>query len=177
MEEQRGQGVRMRDVATAAGVSRQAVYLHFASRADLLIATTHYGDQVKGLADRLICWRLAATGVDLLAAFIEFWGNYIPEIYGIAKALLAARETDEAAEAAWNDRMEAVRDGCRITIEALERDGMLAAEWTCEAAIDMLWTLLSIRNWELLTIERGRTTSQYIAWMQTLARRTFVRSL
>ena len=40
MEERRGLGVRMSDIAKAAGVSRQAVYLHFDSRIELLSATT-----------------------------------------------------------------------------------------------------------------------------------------
>ncbi|MCA9734998.1 helix-turn-helix transcriptional regulator, partial [candidate division KSB1 bacterium] len=53
MEQQRGQGVRLADVAAAAGVSRQAVYLHFGSRTELMIATTAYVDEVKGLNDRL----------------------------------------------------------------------------------------------------------------------------
>jgi len=34
---------------------------------------------------------------------------------------------------------------------------------------------LSVRNWEHLTIECGWSTSQYIASMQTLLKRTFVR--
>jgi AcrR family transcriptional regulator len=41
MEERRGQGVRMRDIAEEVGISRQAVYDHFGSRAKLLVATTH----------------------------------------------------------------------------------------------------------------------------------------
>ena len=32
MEKRRGQGVLMKDIAEAAGVSRQALYLHFGSR-------------------------------------------------------------------------------------------------------------------------------------------------
>lgn len=174
MEEQRGQGVRMRDIAEAAGVSRQAVYLHFGSRAKLLVATTHYVDEVRGLEERRRRFRAATTGVERLEAYVEFWGNYIPEVYGMARALLAARETDEAAAAAWDDRMGAVRESCRITIEALHRDGMLAPEWSRDEAVDLLWTMLSIRNWEQLTIECDWSTSQYVGRMQELLKRAFV---
>ena len=104
-----GTGVRMADIAKDAGVSRQAVYLHFPARSDLLIATTRHLDEVKNIDERLTASRTAATGVDRLDAFIEAWGNYIPEIYGVAKALLTLKETDEAAAAAWDDRMQAIR--------------------------------------------------------------------
>ena len=175
MEDRRGQDVRMRDIAEAAGVSRQAVYDHFGSRAKLLVATTHYVDEVRGLEERRRRFREATTGVEHLEAYVEFWGNYIPEVYGMAKALLAVRETDEAAAAAWDDRMGAVRESCRKTIEALHRDGMLAPEWSRDEAVDLMWTMLSIRNWEQLTIECGWSISQYVGRMQKLLKRTFVR--
>src|ERR687893_2296537 len=175
MEEHRGQGVRMRDVAEAAGISRQAVYDNFGSRAKLLVQTTHYVDEVRGLEERRRHFREATTGVGHLEACVEFWGNFIPEVYGMAKALLAVRETDEAAAAAWDDRMGAVRKSCRRTIEALYRDEMLASEWSREEAVDLKWTMLSIRNWEQLTIECGWSTGQYVARMQKLLKRTFVR--
>jgi AcrR family transcriptional regulator len=174
MEEHRGQGVRMRDVAEAAGISRQAVYDHFGSRARLLVATTHYVDEIRGLEERRRRFQVATTGVGRLEAYVEFWGNFIPEVYGMAKALLAVRETDEAAAAAWDDRMGAVRESCRKTIEALHREGMLAPEWTREEAVDLMWTMLSIRNWEQLTIECGWSTSQYVDRMQKLLKRAFV---
>src|ERR671916_627288 len=175
MEERRGQGVRMRDIAEAAGVSRQAVYDHFGSRAKLLVATTHYVDEVRGLEERRRRFREATTGVEHLEAYVDFWGNYIPEVYGMAKALLAARETDEAAAAAWDDRMGAVRESCRYTVEALHDDGMLALEWSRDEAVDLMWTMLSVRNWEQLTIACGWSISQYVGRMQKLLKRTFVR--
>jgi AcrR family transcriptional regulator len=174
MEERCGRGVRMRDIAEAAGISRQAVYDHFGSRAKLLVATTHYVDEVRGLKERRRRFEVTTTGVKRLEAYVEFWGNYIPEVYGMAKALLAARETDEAAAAAWDDRMGAVRESCRHTIEALYRDGMLAPEWSHDEAIDLMWTMLSIRNWEQLTIECGWSTGLYVGRMQKLLKRTLV---
>ena len=175
MEEHRGQGVRMRDVAEAAGISRQAVYDNFGSRAKLLVETTHYVDEVRGLEERRRRFREATTGVGHLEAYVEFWGNFIPEVYGMAKALLAVRETDEAAAAAWDDRMGAVRESCRTTIEALHRDGMLAPEWSRDVAVDLMWTMLSIRNWEQLTTECGWSTNQYVSRMQRLLKCTLVR--
>jgi AcrR family transcriptional regulator len=147
MEERNGQGVRMRDVAEAASISRQAVYDHFGSRAELMVATARYGDEMRGLDERLRRYRAATGGAERLETFVEFWGNYIPEIYGIARALMAARETDEAVAAAWDDRMAVVHEACSNIVDRLHRDGTLAPGWSLEEAADLLWTMLSIRNW------------------------------
>lgn len=175
MEERRGRDVRMRDIADAAGISRQAVYDHFGSRTKLLVETTHYVDEERGLRERRQRFQSATGGVERLEAYVEFWGNYIPEVYGMAKALLEARETEEAAAAAWDDRMGAVRESCRLTIEALHRDGILASGWSLEEAVDLMWTMLSVRNWEQLTIECGWPQDRYIGRMQELLKRVFVK--
>ncbi|MGI9236398.1 MAG: TetR/AcrR family transcriptional regulator [Woeseiaceae bacterium] len=174
LEERGGKGVRMGDIAKETGISRQAVYLHFASRTELLIAATRYVDEKLDVDRRLAPSRAAESGIERLALYIECWGNYIPDIYGVAKALMVAQDTDEAAAAAWKDRMLAMRDGCRAAIEALHRDGDLAAGWTQAKATDALWTLLLVPNWENLTSECGWSTKDYVRWMQALAERTFV---
>lgn len=175
LEESGGQGVRMGDIAKATGISRQAVYLHFTSRTDLLVAATLHLDEKLDVDQRLAPSRAAATGVERLGLYIECWGNYIPEIYGVAKALMVARDTDEAAAAAWEGRMLAMRDGCRAAIDALHKDGNLAAGWTRPKATDALWTLLLVPNWENLTGECGWSTKQYVGFMSQLARQMFVR--
>ena len=46
MEERHGQDGCLSDVAQAAGISRQAIYLHFTNRTQLLIATVRYADEM-----------------------------------------------------------------------------------------------------------------------------------
>lgn len=174
VEQRHGLGVSMGEIAKEAGISRQALYLHYASRTELMIATVHYVDEVKGLNDRLKQLESATTGMALIEKSVEVWGNYIPEIYGLAKALLIARETDEAAAAAWDDCMFCLKAACKRIIEVLDSEGKLTPEWSIDEAVDMLWTLLSIQNWEQLKIEDGWSTDQYITRMVTLIKRTFV---
>ncbi len=174
LEINQGTGVRMGDIARQAGISRQALYLHFSKRAELLIATTRYIDEVKGVDARLAASRGAATGVERLDAYIEAWGNYIPEIYAVARALLAMRETDAAAAAAWTDRMQAMRHGCEAAVAALQRDNLLSAEHSLEDAVDILWTLLSVRTWEELTIDCGWPQRKYVATTKAIATRLLV---
>lgn len=175
LEAGQGKNVRMSDIAKQAGVSRQAVYLHFGNRTDLLVATTLYLDEVKGIDERLATSRTAVDGVSRLTAFVDAWTGYIPEIYGVAKALMALRETDSEAADAWNGRMLAVRHGCAAAIHALKRDGQLSGSYTMEKATDLLWALLSVRNWEQLTQESEWSQAEYVEHIQTLVRSLFVK--
>jgi len=174
MEDRRGLGVRMSDIAKAAGISRQAIYLHFDTRTALMSATAIHVDMVKGLDERLKVVMSAATAVDALKAFVKVWGNYVPEIYGLAKALLAARATDEAAGVAWDERMACLRDGCREIIAGLDAEGRLAPEWTQAEAVEILWTALSFQTWEQLTVDCGWSVDDYVRHMTALVMRGFV---
>lgn len=175
LEEGQGKSARMSDIAKLAGVSRQALYLHFKTRTDLLVATTLYLDEVKGIDQRLAASRSAPDGISRLTAFVDAWADYIPEIYGVAKALMSLQETDAEAAAAWNGRMLAVRHGCAAAIHALERDGQLSSNYSVEQATDMLWALLSVRNWEQLTLECNWSEGQYKVQIQKLVRLAFVK--
>jgi AcrR family transcriptional regulator len=174
MEESGGAEVRIADIARAAGVSRQAVYLHFASRTDLLVATVRHTDQVLELDRRLERLRAADSGPESLDEMVLFWADYLPHIYRLLKSLLAARDTDEAARAAWDDRMATLRDGCRGVIRCLEFDDSLAPQWTPEEAADLLYAMMGIGLWENLTADRDWTPDQYVARLQLALRRALV---
>lgn len=174
MEKQRGRGVRMSDIARKAGVSRQAVYLHFESRVELMRATTKHVDEALGLDDRLKCVYEAADATQALERFIEVWGNYIPEIYGISKALLAVRDTDEAAAQAWDECMSCLKNASNEIVKGLKADGVLSSGWKKEAAGELLWTMLSIQNWEQLTIDCGWTQKAYVERMRLMLERALL---
>ncbi len=174
MEQNRGQGVRMSDIARATGISRQAVYLHFANRTDLMLATIKYVDDVKGLDERFKALDKARDSVELLEKIIEVWGGYIPEIYGIAKAVMVTRDTDEAHAAAWRGCIDCLRAACRDVIDTLKAEKRLAQGWTRDAATEMLLTQLSIQTWEQLTVEEGWSQANYIKRLKLLLKRALV---
>jgi AcrR family transcriptional regulator len=175
LESGSGSEVRMSDIAKDAGISRQALYLHFPKRADLLVAATRYVDEVNDVEARLESSRAAASGVDRLDAYIDAWGNYIPLIYGIAKALISMQDEDEAARLAWADRLHAVREGFEAAVEALEKDGALSPDFSPKQAADLLWTMVSVESWEHLTMDCSWSQADYVDAMKTLARRTLLR--
>ena len=174
LESGQGSSVRMSDIAKTTGISRQAVYLHFPNRAELLIAATRHLDDLNDVNARLIASRTAATGQERLEAFIEAWGNYIPEVHGVAKALLALQDTDEAARLAWADRMAGLREGFEAAVKALKKDGMLSPDHSVKEATDILWSMLSVQTWMLLTQDCGWPQRQYVKSMKQLANKMLV---
>ncbi|WP_299733573.1 TetR/AcrR family transcriptional regulator [uncultured Tateyamaria sp.] len=159
----------MSDIAKASGVSRQAVYLHFPSRTDVLVAATRYQDQTNDVNTALASSRSAQSGIERLDAFVTAWGNYIPRIYGVARAILAVVDTDAEAAEAWNMRMADMREGCAAAVQALVADGTLPPDTDPEQATDLLWTLLSVRTWENLTQTCGWDQACYLATVRGLA--------
>ena len=149
----RDKNSRMSDIAKAVGISRQALYLHYPTRAELLIATTKHIDVIKKVDQRLELSRTQRSGIKRLHAFIKAWGGYIPEIHGMSVALRNMRENDKAAADAWNDRMQAVRHGCRAAVLAIAKDGMLKSDLSEQVATDLVWALLSVENWEKLVLD------------------------
>ncbi|MDH5446598.1 MAG: TetR/AcrR family transcriptional regulator [Gammaproteobacteria bacterium] len=174
LEQQQGQGVKMGDIAKAVGISRQAVYLHFPNRTDLLIATLSHVDEVKGLDKRLAQLEAATNSTEMLRACVEIWGNYIPEIYGMAKAMLQTRDTDEAMAAAWDSAMNCLREVCQQIIEYLASENRLSSEWSVDQATDFFWSQLSITNWETLTKDCGWSQQQYIEKMTSMLLKVLV---
>ena len=61
--------------------------------------------------------------------------------------------------------MEAVRDGCAAAVLALQEDDKLVRGMSEKEATDFLWTMLSIRNWEMLRKDCGWTQDRYIEVM------------
>lgn len=152
----------MSDVAKEAGVSRQAIYLHFPSRADLLVATTRHIDEVENVADQLANVFENTTGRKQLTAFVHAWGNYIPVVYGGAKRLLAIKDSDPDAEAAWQDRMTGLHAACSGVVKSLARDNDLADGLRPAEAAHLMWTIVSVPHWEMLRIEQGISQKRYL---------------
>jgi AcrR family transcriptional regulator len=166
--------VRMVDIARQAGVTRQAVYLHFGSRTGLLVDLVQYVDETGPLADLSRPVWEASTGAEALARFAALQAEYNPSIYPIAQALMSSRYADEACAAAWNDRMESRRDACRSLIRWLQCEETLAPPWDLEVATDALWALSSIQVWEQLVIDLDWSAERYIRYLGATLQRTFV---
>ena len=168
-------GVGLEEIARAAGVSRQAIYLHFGSKADLLLALVAYVDEVADFADASRPFQDAKTSAQALDAAVVAVAAIDGRIHDIAAVLSAARRTDPAAEAAWQDRMTKRRSQARWLVEWLRREGLLADDWTIEDAADFVWTFLSVNTYVDLVIERGWSVERYVDRLRAVLRRSLLR--
>ena len=167
-------GVGLEEVARNAGVSRQALYLHFKSKAELLVAMAQYNDETIGVPEILRPAREAKTALEALDAGLAAYGAIEPQIYDVARVIYAARNSDEAAEAAWQDRMAVRRDNIRQVMERLQAERLLADEWTVDEATDFVWAIVSVHTYEYLVVERGWTINQLVGRLQTSLRAILV---
>jgi AcrR family transcriptional regulator len=147
------QAVSMGEIAKAAGVSRQLVYLHFESRAGLFAAMTRWEDQRTGFAKR-IADAICLPSPDGLERLIRTWIEYLPVIAPVATTLESAPAGD-AGRVVWDERMNELREGFRSVVADLHSAGRLAAGWTVEEAADWAWSQCHLSAWRNLVQVRG----------------------
>lgn len=156
--------VGLEAVARMAGVSRQAIYLHFSSKADLVTALhqrINEQDVAPAMA-RVWSRRSARTGLD---AFVAASAEAIPRILNIADALAPPRQDDDLTET-WEAPREGRYADCLRMGEWLERDGVLAAGVTARDAADVLWMMVSMPSYALLVVQRGWTPQRWTRWVR-----------
>ena len=156
-----GADVKLADVARAAHVSRQALYLHFADRAALFLALVRHADQQRGLPAAVQRIMKAPTGIAALREAVAMQARMNPRLWPLARAFESVRRQDDAAERSWQDRLESRLQGCRTVAARLAREGALRPELEPAVVTDLLWTLTSLRVWEDLVLQRGWSAEQY----------------
>lgn len=152
---ERGAEVSLAQIAKAAGISRQSVYDHFGSRGGLLLGLVRRTDERLDIKARFHAAFEEEDPHRRLTASIEVWIRFVQEIYPVASDLIRLRTTDADASAAWEDRMNELRDWLRELTGSLERDNALQTVWSKEAAADYLWASFSVQTWGLLTRDCG----------------------
>jgi len=166
------------EIAAAAGVSRQTVYMAFGNRTGLLTEMARNRDTRSDHVERL---RAISTGSTVSRAdfetYLNIWLDYLPLIYPVGILLDAVSLTDEEAAAAWDDRMKgALLAGLKRIFTRLARNGHLAAGWTATAAAELTWSLVHPTCWRLLVVgcgwseERFRQSRFEIIRLSVLAR-------
>lgn len=151
----------MGEVATQAGVSRQALYLHFADRTSLFLEVSRLADSTartparQRRIDEAPTARVAFREAIALQAFLK------PRLKGVATALDVLRRSDPAADGAWKEREHARLQRCEQVVQRLHDDGELASGWEVPTAARCFWAVTSQRVWDDLVMDQGWSTTQY----------------
>ena len=165
---ERGRGLRLGEVAERAGVSRQALYLHFGDRTGLILALVRRIDESLELAARLESLQAAEDGPELLRRTMrlntEFWAEVAP----VAAVLSRSQGEDDALYAAWRDRMVYRRAAFRRIAEQLADRGQLAPGWEPDEAADLLYAMTHFDSWNELTRELDWSDDRYVEAMTRL---------
>lgn len=160
MEKSKNLDVRVADIGAAAKVSRQAVYLHFGNRANLLLEAVKHRDRMT--AAGAIAHAAHETAVPgALKAYVEAWFAHIPNIQPVAQLLSSASQTDPEARVAWENRMGLLRGLTLALAERLSKAGELKRGWTVEQAADWIWHCTHLDGWHHLVAERGWNAAEY----------------
>ncbi|MBA3744385.1 TetR/AcrR family transcriptional regulator [Sporichthya sp.] len=170
-EEQGYFGAGLEAVAKRAGVSRQAIYLHFSSKADLLTAlhARIYETDVVPAVERHPIWT-APTALDALDATIAVDAEVAGKVWRIHEALVMARRHHAEVAATLRPREdERYQDYVRLA-RWLKREGALPAQMRVATVADILWGLLSLGTFQNLVIERSWSTERFTAWVRTTVR-------
>lgn len=157
---ERGAEVSMAEVAAAAGVTRQSVYLHFGSRGGLLMALVRRADDRFEIIERFREALEVEEAGARFAACLGAWLDFVPKIHPVARHLIRLRAEDPAAAAAWADRMNELVALFGGLVRSLRDEGALAPGWTAPRATDYLWASCSVQTWDLLVVDRGWSPRQ-----------------
>jgi AcrR family transcriptional regulator len=143
----------MADVAQRAGLSRQAVYLHFPDRAGLLAA------QLARLGDERTPAGIEAapSARAALTALVARAAEAYPKFWPVVRAM-----GGEMADAS-------LASDCRALAERFRAEGALAPYLSPAAAADLLGTLLSLAVWKELVVVRGWASARYRSHIAFLA--------
>ncbi len=161
LEKAPGANVSMAEIAVRAGVSRQALYLHFADRATLFLEVSRMVDASLRTPQRQQRVDDAPTGRDALREAVALQAWLKPRLRGIATALDVLRRIDPAAGAAWKEREHARLRRCEQVVRRLAADGDLAPGWDVRTAARCLWAVTSQRVWGDLVVDQGWSNARY----------------
>jgi AcrR family transcriptional regulator len=152
----------MSEIAEAAGVTRQLLYVHFDNRTDLLVELSRRLDADARTPGLQATIDDAPTARDALRAAVRVQAEIKPKIHGLATSLELLRPSDEAAAAACEEREDARLARCRAVIDRLAAEGQLTPGWSRAAAAELVWSMTSLRSWEDLVHRRGWSKPSWI---------------
>ena len=158
-------------VAKRAGVSRQAIYLHFPSKAELLTALHLHifaTDVVPAVERHPVTDSMGA--LDVLDATIAVDVEVASTVWRIHEALTVARRQYPEVDKTLRPREEEHYGQLLDVGHRLERQGVLPSTIGPGTFADMLWGLMNVGTYRSLVVERGWSLDRYRRWVRDTIR-------
>ncbi len=159
--ERGGSEVTLAEIAKGAGVSRQALYLHFGDRSGLFVALVDHVDLSLGSTEIRAHVFGAPSGAETLRRWVEALSWYTGKIDWLTQILEWGQYEDEALAAGWRNRMNRRRDLTLGVAERIADEGRLADGWTTAEAADLIYAITMPGPWRELTREVGWSEEEY----------------
>lgn len=167
-------GTTLEAVTRAAGVSRRALYLHFRSRAELLVALRDHIDAALDLPTSLAPIGAAPDAAAAVGAWAAHVAGFHSKIAPVVKALDHARHTDSDVAALWERAMSEWHGESESLVRRIQAEGRLTPPWSVADATDLLWSFMSADFVHDLVVERGWTVEELAVRLATVVRRTLM---
>lgn len=164
----------LEEVATAAGVTRRTIYLHFESKTALLLAVVDQAERAAGLPELAAKLRKAQTPEEILERLADIQVQYLPRIYESIRLVHAARREEPAADEVWNGRMRRRRATYRLLAARIQAQGRLVPGLTQDEAVMLIWVLTSPHMYEYLVVDGGWSLKRYRGHIIRLLRRALL---
>jgi AcrR family transcriptional regulator len=159
----------LEEIASAAGVTRRTIYLHFGGKAALLFAVADEAERTAGLPELVARLRAARTPEEIFERLADIQVQYMPLIYESIRLVHAARREEPAADEVWKARMGRRRANARLLAARIQKSGRLDPRLTVDDAAMLILVLIAPHMYEYLVVDGGWSLKRY--------RRHFVRLL
>ena len=159
-------GAGLAAVAKKAGVSRQAIYLHFPSKAELLTALHQHvfaTDVAPATARHPITDTMTAW--EALEATIAVDVEVAATVWRIHDALTMARRQYPEVEQTLRPREQERYDELLALGRRLDGEGALPPTIDVTTFADMVWGLMNTGTYRNLVVERGWSLDRYRCWV------------
>jgi len=160
--------VGLGEIGKRAGISRQAVYLHFASKAQLLTELVTWVEEQANLGALLAPVWTAKTGEEALRALVEAGAVFEPQTHALARVAERARDEDPTVAAIIAERMQRRYDGMRTIVARIATEGRLTPGWDIDTATAFVWALTAPSTFHLLVEERGWSPQRWARYTHQL---------
>ena len=160
----------LQQIADEAGVAVQTVYFHFGNKRTVLkelVDVASVGDdEPVALLDRP--WvqelRTAPGGSETVAVWLRTSRDIFGRVAPILRIVRDAAGSDPEMAAQWETNQQQRHTAHRALAEILDTKGALRPGLTVDEAADILFALVSLEVYVLLTIERGWAPEKWERW-------------